>query len=374
MGNVVPITSTEDEYQRSVVMVLQHKLTTLGIAARFVEPISVGPIVSVYRFLPIGSSRVSQLEGLAEDFAITLGVEDVFVKRMPGESAVGIFVPNKERKWVHWRDLCTLPTAGWHIPLFLGIDFLGRVVHEELTLMPHLLIAGSTGSGKSTLLNSIIASLILNMPSTDLQLALSDIKGVEWVHFDDSKHLFRRRATSINESLLLFDDLIVEMEARLKLFSKGGHRNILEYNSATAYAKKPYICLLIDELFDILVNRAQYEEGSRDTVGKVASSKLASLAAKARATGIHIIASTQRPSVKLVEGDIKANFPARITFRLPSEADSRTVLGTSGAEHLLSRGDMLCINPNKPGIQRIHAPLADLKDIKAALEYATRRI
>src|SRR5712664_1655965 len=171
MGNVVPITNIQDDYQRSVVMVLQHKLTTLGIAARFVEPISVGPIVSVYRFLPIGSSRVSQLEGLAEDFAITLGVEDVFVKRMPGESAVGIFVPNKERKWVHWHDLCTLPTAltthlPWRIPLFLGIDFLGRVVHEELTLMPHLLIAGSTGSGKSTLLNSIIASLILNMPST----------------------------------------------------------------------------------------------------------------------------------------------------------------------------------------------------------------
>lgn len=369
---VVPI-STLSEEQRAVVTVLQYKLSTLGVAARFVEPISVGPIVSVYRFLPIGSSRVSQLEGLAEDFAITLGVEDVFVKRMPGESAVGIFVPNKERKWVHWRDLCTLPTAGWHIPLFLGIDFLGRVVHEELTLMPHLLIAGSTGSGKSTLLNSIIASLILNIPSTDLQLALSDIKGVEWVHFDESKHLFRRRATSISESLLLFDDLIAEMEQRLKLFSKGGHRNILEYNSATT-SKKPYICLLIDELFDILNDRRRYEEGSRDTVGKGASSKLASLAAKARATGIHIIASTQRPSVKLVEGDIKANFPARITFRLPSEADSRTVLGTSGAEHLLSRGDMLCINPNKPGIQRIHAPLADLKDIKAALEYATRRV
>src|SRR6266481_701269 len=149
-------TQTRTPEQDLVVISLAHKIAQLGLTADFCDPISVGPIISVYRFQPKGSTKVSHLEGLSQDFAVVLGAEDVMVKRMPGESAVGVFVPNKTRQWVKWLDHCTLDSTKYHIPLTLGIDYLGRPMVEDLATMPHLLVAGSTGGGKSTLLNSII--------------------------------------------------------------------------------------------------------------------------------------------------------------------------------------------------------------------------
>lgn len=367
--------------QEAVVIVISHKLTQLGLSATFVDPISVGPIVSVYRFQPQGSTKVSHLEGLSQDFAVTLGAEDVMVKRMPGESAVGIFVPNKSRQWVKWYNHCTLDPTKYKIPLILGVDYLGKLVVEDLSLMPHLLIAGSTGSGKSTLLNSIVGGVILNYDKDDVEFVMSDTKGVEFTQFERAANLRSRIATTVGLTIERFDELIIEMERRLATFGQTGTRNILEYNSTRqgSKARLSYVLVVIDELADLLTNRQrvpdpQDPEGERSTtLGALTSRKLASLAQKARATGIHIIASTQRPSVKLLEGDIKANFPARLAFRLPSEADSRTVLGCGGAEHLLSRGDMLFINPNRSGLQRIHAPLATLQDIQGAIEFAAQR-
>ncbi len=383
------VTIQTDE-QRAVSASLALKIAQLGFSAKFVEPISVGPIVSVYRFLPQGATRVSNLEGLAQDFAVTLSVEDVFVKRMPGEAAVGIFVPNRERKWIYWRDVVGKPSNA-KIPLLLGVDYLGNLVVEDLTLFPHLLLAGSTGSGKSTLLSSIIVGIVYSVNSSDIKFVLSDTKGVEFGHLIGAPHLLFEPASSVYQTLERFDWLIEEMNDRLKEIGKYGFRNILELNASRESLRQarredarspsealpknrlPYIVVVIDELADLLSDRRRANEERGPSIGKIAEAKLSQLAQKARATGIHIIASTQRPSVKLVEGNIKANFPARLSFRLPSEADSRTVLGTSGAEHLLSRGDMLFINPNKPGLQRIHAPLAEIKDIQAAVEYATRR-
>ena len=380
---MIAASSTQTDEQRVVASAIAFKLASLGLSAKFAEPISVGPIVSVYRFTPVGSTRVANIEALAQDFAIALGVEDVFVKRMPGEVAVGIFVPNRQRSWVKWRD-CVGPQALnqqslCRVPLLLGIDYLGRRVVEDLTLFPHLLIAGSTGSGKSTLLSSIIATVIYVNKSEDIKFVLSDTTGVEWGHFVGAPHLLFEPATNIYQTLERLDWLIEIMESRLKEFSKYGLRNILEYNESGRYfdardAKKlPYIVLVIDELADLLADRRRENESRSPTLGKVAEAKLCQLAQKARKTGIHIIASTQRPSVKLVQGDIKANFPARLSFRLPSGADSRTVLGTEGAEHLLSRGDMLFINPNKPGLQRLHAAEASLEDIQAAVDVASRK-
>jgi S-DNA-T family DNA segregation ATPase FtsK/SpoIIIE len=374
-------TTTQTDEQRAVVVVIAHKLSQLGLNATFVDPISVGPIVSVYRFLPQGSTKVAHLEGLSQDFAVTLGAEDVMVKRMPGESAVGIFVPNKERQWVKWYNHCTLDTSKYKLPMILGIDYLGKLVVEDLTLMPHLLIAGSTGGGKSTLLNSIIGGIILNYGKDDIEFALSDTKGVEFTQFERADNLRSPIATTVGLTIERFDELTVEMERRLKTFGQTNTRNILEYNSQRqgSKARLPYVLVVIDELADLLSNRQRVPDpqdpsGDRTTtLGALTSRKLAYLAQKARATGIHVIAATQRPSVKLLEGDIKANFPARLAFRLPSEADSRTVLGCGGAEHLLSQGDMLFINPNRPGLQRVHAPLATLDDIKSALEYAKQR-
>ena len=378
---------TQTDEQRSTVIAIALKLRQLGLSATFVEPISVGPIVSVYRFQPQGSTKVSHLEGLSQDFAVTLGAEDIMVKRMPGESAVGIFIPNRERQWVKWYNHCTLDASKYKIPLILGIDYLGKLVVEDLTLMPHLLVAGSTGGGKSTLLNSIIGALILNYKPSELELVLCDIKeGVEFTKFRDAPHLRSLIATSIDMTHIRLDELNDEMTRRLKLFAQSETHNILEYNSTRQGSKAhlSYICLVVDEIADLLSDRRRIEEepsvqGFGDTkpkyalAGKIASGKLAKLAAKARASGIHIIVATQRPSAKLLEGDIKSNFPARLAFRLPSQTDSRVVLDTGGAEHLISRGDMLFINPNRAGLARIHAPLASAQDIQGAIEFASRR-
>jgi DNA segregation ATPase FtsK/SpoIIIE, S-DNA-T family len=370
--------------QDLVVISLAHKIAQLGLQADFVDPISVGPIISVYRFQPRGSTKVAHLEALSQDFAVALGAEDVMCKRMPGESSVGVFVPNKERQFVKWFNHATVDPTKYRIPLVLGIDYVGRPVVEDLATMPHLLVAGSTGGGKSTLLNAIIGAWILNYNPRDLEFVLCDIKeGVEFTKFQGAPHLRSNIATSIDLAHIRLDELIDEMTRRLKLFAQTSTHNIFEYNSARqgSAARLPYIAVVIDEIADMLLDRRKIEEEEPSpdgkpryaTAGKIASGKLAKLAAKARASGIHIIVATQRPSAKLLEGDIKSNFPARLAFRLPSQTDSRVVLDTGGAEHLLTRGDMLFINPNKPGLARIHAPLASQDDIKAAIEYAALR-
>lgn len=361
---------------------------SLGLTADFVTPVSVGPIVSVYRFQPRGSTKVAHLESLSADFAIALGAEDIVVKRMPGESAVGIFVPNKQRQDLWWKNHATAsdPTK-YKVGLLLGVDYLGRLVVEDLPTLPHLLIAGSTGGGKSTLLNSMIASIILNYDPDDVQLVLADIKeGVEFTQFQGAPHLRSNIATSIDLTHIRMDELIDEMARRYQLYAKTNVRNIAEYNTLKqgSKARLPYVAFIIDEFADLLGDRRRIEDPEASSpdpdakprttfAGTLASRKLSRLASKARASGIHIIAATQRPSAKLLDGDIKSNFPARLAFRLPSQTDSRVVLDTGGAEHLLTRGDMLFINPNKPGLSRIHAPLATQTDVRAAIEYAALR-
>jgi DNA segregation ATPase FtsK/SpoIIIE, S-DNA-T family len=368
--------------QQAVITALTLKMAQLGMSAKPLAEVSVGPVVSVYRFLPQGSTKVSNIEALAPDFAVALGVEDVFVKRMPGESAVGVFVPNKERQWVKWYNHCSIDATKYKLPLILGINHLGKPVVEDLATLPHLLVAGSTGGGKSTLINSIIGALILNYKPTDVQLVLCDIKeGVEFTKFTGAPHLRSNIATSIDLAHIRLDELIDEMTQRLKLFANTSTHNIAEYNTKLGTHRLPYIALIIDEIADMLSDRRKIEEDEPSPdgkpryalAGKIASGKLAKLAAKARASGIHIIVATQRPSAKLLEGDIKSNFPARLAFRLPSQTDSRVVLDTGGAEHLISQGDMLFINPNKPGLARIHAPQATAEDIKSAIEYALTR-
>lgn len=368
----IPLLTAE---QNAVLTALTFKMAQLGLSVRpLPKEVSVGPVVTVYRFEPQGNTKVSHIEALSQDFAVILKAEDIVVKRLPGEAAVAVFVPNKVREEVRWFNISSIPVNGErpNIPLMMGIDHLGKKVIEDLTLFPHLLVAGSTGGGKSVWMNSEIATIAMNYSPKEIRIALSDIKGVEFNLFDKLPHLAYKRATTVKETIKMFDDLIGIMENRLKMFgAQEGVKNIIDYNQRSNNTRLSYICLLIDELYDILsdTDRLEVDEGRGPKLGEVARGKLAKLAGKARATGIHIIAATQRPSVKIVEGDIKANFPGRLSFRLPSEADSRTVLGTHGAEHLLSRGDMLFINPNKPGLHRIHAPIAKQEDIKACLDW-----
>lgn len=375
-----------NDEQLTIVAKVSAKLIELRYEATFVAPVSTGPVISVYRFLPTGQTRVSHLEGLATDFAVLLGVEDVFVKRLPGEACVGVFVPNRERTKVTFLETINHVWAQRdkiRIPLNLGVDHLGNPVVVDLSELPHLLVAGSTGSGKSTLLSSILASLIYCVPAERLQLVLSDTKNVEFGHFVGAPHLLFEPATSVYQTLERLDWVIDEMTERLKTIGAAGFRNIHEYNERfnaqtgmEKYLDKklklgayPFIIIVIDELADLMLFK-----GKKKGESKLAEEKIGSIVQKARASGIYVIAGTQRPSVDIIAGTIKNNFPARLAFRLSSQVDSRTVISTGGAEHLLAQGDMLFVNPNKAGLQRIHAPFARIDDIRAAVDAASRRL
>jgi len=350
---------------------LIERLHSLGVTAKFAD-VAEGPVVTVYRFLPTGKTRVSHLEALSADFAVATGSEAIVVKRVPGDTAVGVFVPNRVRVPVHFRD-CVAKAWGVKdekaVPLCLGIDNYGNFVVEDLAEMPHLLVAGSTGSGKSTLLTSLIAASVYLVDSSRLALILSDTKGVEFAHFAKVPHLLFEPATSPYQTCERMEWLVNETDRRMKEFKYAGLRNIKEYNEGNQ-KPFPFIILIIDELADILTDRSKTDD--KLSLGKLAAAQLSRIVARSRAAGCYVIAATQRPSVDIVAGSIKSNFPARISFRLPSQIDSRTVLGYGGAEHLLSQGDMLFVNPNKPGLIRLHAPLASYVDVEACVEASVR--
>jgi len=361
--------------QISVVATISIKLAELGLVLKFTKPISVGPILSVYRFAPQGSTKVSQVEACSADLAIALGVEDVFVKRMPGESTIGVFVANVKRTPITFLDTINNVWKlrdNMKIPLNFGVDHLGKPFIEDLVELPHLLVAGSTGSGKSTFMRSMLASLIYCIPPSRLQVGLSDTKNVEFGHFVGTPHLLWQPANSVYNTLEQLDWLCDEMELRLKTIGKASKLNIHEYNDHAVTCNfikpLPYIVYIIDELADLMAYK-----GEKRGESKLAEEKIGQIVQKSRASGIYLIAGTQRPSTNVVAGSIKANFPARLSFKLPADYDSRTVIGTTGAEHLLSKGDMLYVSPNRPGLSRLHSPYAKIEDIRAAVDAAMHR-
>jgi S-DNA-T family DNA segregation ATPase FtsK/SpoIIIE len=366
-------TKVENQEELLIAVKITKKLSELGVLARFIPPVRRGPLVSIYQFQPVGNTKVSQMESRSEDISVALGCQgDVLVKRMPGESSVSIFVPNEARQLVGFRDvvsnlwrLVNDKGSTYKCPLALGVDVMGNFVIEDLALLPHLLIAGSTNGGKSTLMRALLASIIYCLNDSTTQLVLSDTKGVEFIPFIGAPHLMFEPATSVYSTLERMDWLIDETESRLKRFAKVVVTNIDAFNKLRLGEPMPRIILVIDELADLMLFK-----GSKKGESKIAEEKLQEIVQKSRATGIHVIAATQRPSVNVVAGTIKANFPARLTFRLPSDADSRTVIGTSGAEHLLSQGDCLFASPNKAGLTRLHAPWVSQEDIKGAVEAA----
>lgn len=352
--------------QFKTIAAITMKLAQLGLEVSFVEPITTGPLITTYRFTPRSAAKVSQITACAQDLALTLSVEDVLVRRLPGEAVIGVSVPNAHRTIVNWRDCLAEPSPDLLIPLNLGVDSEGKRYVDDLAKCPHLLIAGTTGSGKSTLLHGVIASLMYWRRPEQVQLLLSDTKNVEFGHFIGAPHLLYEPATTMYRTWELMDWLIDEMERRLKIIGARGCRNIMDYNKplrlgvtapTSTFQELSYIVLIIDELADIL-------GGDKRGEAKIANAKLGRIVQKSRAAGVHVIAATQRPSVNIVIGSIKSNFPARLTFRLPSDADSRTVIGTGGADHLLQQGDMLYSGPSANGLKRLHASYATIDDIK----------
>lgn len=363
------------DFQLATLATLQLKLTALGVEGDFQPTAIEGPIVTLYKFSPRNATRVSQVERLAPDLAIALGVEAVQIRRVPGEAFIGIAVPNRDRKPFLFRDaVSVIWQSKARIPICLGISQEGNVVVDDLTNLPHLLIAGSTNSGKSTLVSSILTGLVYTKSPSEIQLLLSDTKQVEFGRFEKTPHLARPIATSVLATLEILNYAVDLIEDRLGELAKIGCKNIAEGNHLASLRKLPqwpYYVIVIDELADPLSDKTRIEIDEKDvSMASLCEHALATIVARARATGVHVIAGVQRPSVKIVEGNIKSNFPARVSFRLPSEIDSRTVLGTGGAEHLLSQGDMLYLSPLNPSIRRIHAPLAKNEDMNAAVEMA----
>jgi S-DNA-T family DNA segregation ATPase FtsK/SpoIIIE len=359
--------------QAEVVEILADKISTLGRHAEFVGPVSVGPIISTYRFFPVQRTKVAHLEGFAKDFAVALGSESIVVKRMPGESAVGVFVPNKHRKLVMFRDTLSNVSEFMQevpsdkhlpIPLNFGIDSDGSPFVDDLTMQPHLLIAGTTGSGKSTVEHSIALGLAWTLNPRELILIISDTKGVEFKAFNTLPHLHPQFGVCKDhfETMQAMDWMVKEAQKRLDRIGQMNVRNIHEYNLIDKTHQMPYVVFIVDELNDIIGTSVEKDEA------KINSQKLGTIVARSRAAGIYVIAATQRSDVRTVKGSIKANFPSRLCFRLPSHQDSRTILSTKGAENLMSRGDMFYQSSQHPELRRLHAPYTSLEDVKLVVQ------
>lgn len=324
------------------VHVLEQTFQSFGVKAKITKA-HVGPAVTRYEVYPEAGVKVSKIISLHDDLALALAAQDIRIEApIPGKSAVGIEVPNKEIAMVSLRELLDLSSNKNKKLLFaLGRDISGDVVEGELNKMPHLLIAGATGSGKSVCINGIITSILMRAKPNEVKMMMIDPKKVELNVYNGIPHLLTPVVTDPKKASMALKKVVQEMEYRYELFSESGTRNIEGYNNFIRkqneltddnQALLPYIVVLVDELADLMMVASKDVEDS-----------ITRLAQMARAAGIHLIIATQRPSVDVITGVIKANIPSRIAFSVSSQVDSRTILDMSGAEKLLGRGDMLYI-------------------------------
>ena len=323
-------------------MMLEHVLSDFGITAKVVNA-TQGPTVTRYEIEPAPGVKVSRIVNLTDDIALSLAAQHIRMEApIPGKSAIGIEVPNKTTEAVHLRDVldCSdFKDARGGIPVGLGKDIAGKPVITDLAKMPHLLVAGTTGSGKSVCVNTLISSILFSRKPEEVKLLLIDPKMVELSIYNGIPHLMAPVVTDMKKAAAVLRWAVREMEARYKAFAASGKRDIKSYNEAHPKAAMPLIVLIIDELADLMMTAPDDIEES-----------ISRLAQMARAAGIHMVLATQRPSVNVITGSIKANVPSRISFAVGSQIDSRTILDMAGAEKLLGKGDMLFapIGANKP--------------------------
>jgi DNA segregation ATPase FtsK/SpoIIIE, S-DNA-T family len=367
-----PQSVREDEL-REEARVLVEKCAEFDVRGQVVQ-INPGPMVTTFEFKPEAGVKYSRVTGLADDLCLAMRAESILIERMPGKSTVGIQVPNREKETIHLRDVIeseTFARARSRLTLAMGKDINGRIVTADLASMPHVLIAGSTGSGKSVAINAMIMSLLYRTTPQQVRLILVDPKRVELGMYEGVPHLFTPIITEPKLAANALRNAVREMERRLKLLASRSVRNIDQYNklfegstpslfdeSEQQEEPLPYIIIIIDELADLMMlDRANVEES------------VTRLAQMARAVGIHLILATQRPSVDVITGLIKANVPTRISFRLATKVDSRTILDTNGAEALLGRGDLLFLPPGTSRLMRLHAPYVSEKETAAVVEF-----
>ncbi|HEY1500530.1 MAG TPA: DNA translocase FtsK 4TM domain-containing protein [Acidobacteriaceae bacterium] len=362
----------EDELRASA-QTLVEKCAEFDVLGQVVQ-INPGPVVTTFEFRPEAGIKYSRVTGLAEDLCLATKAESILIERMAGKSTVGIQVPNHERETIWLRDVIeseSFATSRSKLTLSMGKDINGRIVVADLTTMPHVLIAGSTGSGKSVAINAMIMSVLYKSTPDQVRLILVDPKRVELGMYEGIPHLFTPIIAEPKLAANALRNAVKEMERRLKLLASRSVRNIDQYNRLFDAATPslfdeenkderplPYIVIIIDELADLMMlDKANVEES------------ITRLAQMARAVGIHLVLATQRPSVDVITGLIKANVPTRMSFRLATKVDSRTILDSNGAEALLGRGDMLYLPPGTSRLHRIHAPFVTEKEIAAVTDF-----
>jgi len=337
---------------------LEKILLDFGVSGE-IKKVSHGPVVTLNEFEPAAGVKVSKIINLSDDIARNTSSESARIATIPGRSTIGIELPNSLRENVYLSEILLnidFTKKDIKLPIALGKNISGIPVVGDLTSMPHLLIAGTTGSGKSVCINTIILSLLYRHPPEKCKFILIDPKMLELSAYEGIPHLLCPVITEAKKAASVLGWVVKEMENRYKLMTKDGVRNIDGYNSKHSLAM-PYIVVVVDEMSDLML-----------VAGKEIENYIQKLSQMARAAGIHIIMATQRPSVDVITGTIKANFPTRISFQVTSKIDSRTILGEQGAEQLLGKGDMLFMS-SANRIIRIHAPFVSDNEIEKVNNY-----
>jgi S-DNA-T family DNA segregation ATPase FtsK/SpoIIIE len=339
-----------------------------------VTQINPGPVVTTFEFKPEAGIKYSRITNLSDDLCLALKAESILIERMAGKSTVGIQVPNRQRETIWLRENIESQEfmgSKSKTTIAMGKDINGRIVTADLAGMPHLLIAGSTGAGKSVAINAMIMSILYKATPDQVRLILVDPKRLELGNYEGVPHLYTPIITEPKLAANALRNAVREMERRLKLLAAKGVRNIDQYNKlfdqgntpglfdeASDEKPIPYIVIIIDELADLMMLDSSNVEES-----------ITRLAQMARAVGIHLVLATQRPSVDVITGLIKANFPARVSFRVATKIDSRTILDANGAEALLGKGDMLYLPSGSARVHRLHAAFVTEKEIAAVVEF-----
>src|SRR6266852_3102533 len=365
--------SVHEEELKLIAQVLTAKYAEFEVHGQ-VTQINPGPVVTTFEFKPEAGIKYSRIISLTDDLCLALRAESILVERMPGKSTVGIQVPNREREIIWLRENIEsqefLGTKS-KLTIAMGKDINGRSAAADLAGMPHLLIAGATGTGKSVAINAMIMSILYKSTPDEVRLVLVDPKRLELGNYEGVPHLYTPIITEPKLAANALRNAVREMERRLKLLAAKGVRNIDSYNrlfddTPSLFSEEatsdegplPKIVIIIDELADLMMLDGNNVEES-----------ITRLAQMARAVGIHLVLATQRPSVDVITGLIKANFPARVSFRVATKVDSRTILDANGAESLLGRGDMLYLPAGSARVHRLHAPYTTEKETHAVVEF-----
>jgi S-DNA-T family DNA segregation ATPase FtsK/SpoIIIE len=378
--NDIPMRSAYDEQElKNTASAIKAKFEEFNVLGSVIQ-INPGPVVTTFEYKPEAGIKYSRITTLTEDLCLGLQAESILIERIPGRPTVGIEVPNTKREIISLRAVIESPEfrdSSSFLTISLGKDINGRIKVAPLDSMPHVLIAGSTGSGKSVMINSLIMSILFKSTPDEVRLIMVDPKRVELGIYEGIPHLLTPVITDPKKATNALRNAVLEMERRLRLLAEQGVRNIDQFNKKIRklqaetrnlfeddeprpdeIAPLPYILILIDELADLMMLEGRNVEES-----------VTRLAQMARAVGMHLVLATQRPSVDVITGLIKANFPARISFRVATRVDSRTILDGMGAEHLLGKGDMLFLPPGSSRFVRVHGAFVTETEINQVVDF-----